>query len=144
MEEVQAGVYSFGVGAVGDGHGEGVATGVLAAGDRGVDVAGQLGLGGDALFEPGDRAAEGVLVTQVGAFGADEAGQSGVGFCLVHQERVVGGEGLGFAERQDCVADVADLAGVQGRGHDVADEPGLAFQYRRRNSRRNCAPSGSG
>ena len=75
-----------------------------------------------------DGAAQGVLVALMSAFGADEAGQVGVGFCLVHQQRVVRRQGLGFAERQHGVADVPDLPGFQGGGHDVVDEAGLALQ----------------
>ena len=75
------------------------------------------------LLVAGDGVAQGVLVAEVGAFGADEAGQGGVGFGLVHEQRVAGGEGLDLAERQGGVADVADLAGVQAAVHDLADEP---------------------
>ena len=82
------------------------------------------GLGRDVLFQPGDGAAQGVLVALMSAFGADEAGQAGVGFCLVHQQRVVRRQGLGLAERQHGVADVPDLPGVQGGRHDVVDEAG--------------------
>ena len=76
----------------------------------------------------GDGVAQRVLVAGVGAFGALQAGQGGVGFGFVHQQRVAGGEGFDFAVGQGGVADVADLAGVEAAADDLADEPGLAFE----------------
>ena len=123
-----AGVRALGVSVPVDGHGEGLAAGVLPTGDGGVDVGGELGQAGDVLLVAGDGVAQRVLVAQVGAFGAGEAGEGGVGFGFVHEQRVAGGQGLDLAERQRDVADVADLAGVQAAVHDLADERGLALQ----------------
>ena len=62
------------------GHGEGVAAGIGAAGDRGTDVVDQLGEDRDALVSLGHFVLERFLIAVVGSFGAFEAGELGVGF----------------------------------------------------------------
>jgi hypothetical protein len=74
MGEVAAGVGAVGVLVAVDGHGELVAAGVGAAGDRGLDPGGELVQAGDVLFVAGDRVAEGGGVAVVGAFGSGQAG----------------------------------------------------------------------
>src|SRR5258708_28807899 len=113
------------IAAIADGHGKLVSSGVLAAGDGGVNVSDERRQRGDLALVPGDRMAERVLVAVVGTLSALQAGERGVGFGLVHEQRVAGRERLHLAERQGRVADVGDLAGVEAAVHDLADEPGF-------------------
>jgi hypothetical protein len=142
--QVLASLGSLRVSAVTDGHGEGVAVGVVPPGDRDVDVSGQLGQVPDVGLVAFDGVLQRGLVAVVGMLGALEPGQGSVGLGFVHQQWVAGGQGLDLAERQGGVPDVADLTGIEAAVHDLADEPGLAFQYRfARNIRRSFSPSSS-
>jgi hypothetical protein len=66
-------------------------------------------------------------VAVVGAFGAFQPGQVGVGFGFVHQQGVAGGQGLDLVVGQGGVTDVLDFADIEAAAHDLGDEPGLAF-----------------
>ena len=67
------------------------------------------------------------LVAGVGAFEPLQAGDLGVEFGVLEDAWVSGGERLDFGVGQRCVADVFDLANVEGAAHDLGDEPGFAF-----------------
>ena len=110
-----------------DGHAEPVAAGVDgASGGFGGLVAfvlqfRQLLLGG------GDGGGQRPLVAGVGAFEPLQAGDLGVEFGVLEDAWVSGGERLDFGVGQRGVADVFDLANVEGAAHDLGDEPGFAF-----------------
>ena len=72
--QVLPGIASAGMETLVDGHGELVASGVLAAGDGRIDAGGQRGQGGDVLLVAGDGVAQRVLVAVVGALGTLQAG----------------------------------------------------------------------
>jgi hypothetical protein len=95
--------------------------------DRGVDLAGQCPQFAGAAEVRAYLLAERVVVAEPGALGTFQPGQLGVGFGLVHEQRVPGGQGLDLAVGQGGVADVLDLADVQPAPHDLGDEPGFAF-----------------
>jgi len=120
-------VGAAGVAASADGHAEIFAAGVSDVREGGVDL---LELAGELGQEPvggADGLGEGVAVAVVGPFQALQAGEVGVGAGLVQDPGVAGGQGLDLAVGQGGVADVLDLADVQGAAHDLRDEPGLAF-----------------
>jgi hypothetical protein len=96
--DVLSGVGALVVADLVDGHGEVLAAGVLPPGDRGVHGFGEHREPIDLGPEVADRVAERVLVAQVGAFGALEPSQGSVGFGLVQEQRVAGGDGLDLAE----------------------------------------------
>lgn len=91
LGEVLSGVCAAGVLDAADSHGELASAGVLAAAYGGVGVVSLPGEIGDSLFEAGDGVPERLLAALVGAFGALEPGQFGVGFCFVDEQRVACG-----------------------------------------------------
>src|SRR5208337_3148889 len=119
--ELLAGVVPLGEPGGAEGHAERVSAGVAAAADRCVDLAGECLQFAGAAEVHGDFLAERVTL------GAFEPGQLGVGFGLVHEQGVPGGQGLDLAVGQGGVTDVLDFADVEASPHDLGDEPCFAF-----------------
>jgi hypothetical protein len=120
-----AGFGSFGEPVPGDGHGELLAAGVLAAGDDVVEHLDAAGVLGDPRLQLADLAAQRRLGVVVGPVGAFEPGEVLGDLLAVHQQRVAGGDGLDLVRLQGLVADVLDLPGG-GAAHDLVDEGAFA------------------
>ena len=119
-------------GAVGEGDSEGVAAGVdgvLAVSVESVDG------GGEALLVVVEgRQPAGQSALRLGVVGGEprESGELAGDFGLFADQRVAGGDRFDLGVGQDHFGvEVLDRAGCfvrVGRGHDLGDEPGLAFQ----------------